>query len=247
MAVEQLRVDVGAARVLRDVSLTFPDHEVTAIIGATGSGKTTLLRALNRLHDATRGIRVAGRVLLHGADVYHPNQNVRELRRRVGMLFQRPNPFPQSILENITVGPRSHGLARGRQLRDLAEAKLTEVGLWSAVKDRLGHSPFSLTGGQQQLLCLARALSVEPEVLLLDEPTSALDPGSTEHIEQLMAELRRHVMVILVTHNLQQANRVAGHVLFLAGGEQVEFTSARQFFSAPADKRSRDYIEGRLG
>ncbi len=185
---------------------------------------------------------VTGRVLLGEVDIYRDVRNVREVRRRIGMVFQRPNPFPQSIIDNITIGLHSHGLAHGRQARDLARAGLIDVGLWDAVKDRLGSSPFNLSGGQQQLLCLARALAVRPEVLLLDEPTSSLDPGTTHHIEQLMHRLSERMSIVLVTHNLQQARRVADCVLFLLGGETVESTSADTFFENPSDPRSRAYL-----
>lgn len=247
MAVQDLRVRAGKKELLHGVDAEFPAHSVTAIIGPTGCGKTTLLRSLNRLHDASAGITVAGRVLLRGEDVYTQVKGVRELRRRVGMVFQRPNPFPVSILENLTIGPRVHGLDTGRsRLRDGAETKLRDVGLWDAVKDRLRASPFSLSGGQQQLLCLARALSVDPEVILLDEPTSSLDPITTTHIEELIRELRQQVTVIMVSHNLGQVSRVADDVLFLLDGRKVEFSDARTFFSNPADERTRRYVAGEV-
>ncbi|MHB8618080.1 MAG: phosphate ABC transporter ATP-binding protein [Chloroflexota bacterium] len=245
VSVEDLAVSIDGRPVLRDINVAFAEHGVTAIIGPTGCGKTTLLRSLNRMHDGNPAIKVHGRVTFNGTNIYG-DVNVRDVRRRVGMVFQRPNPFPQSIIDNVTIGPRSHGLVPRKQLASLAEAKLTEVGLWAAVKERLGASPFVLSGGQQQLLCLARALSVEPEVLLLDEPTSSLDPGSTQHIEALLAELRQRMIVILVTHNLQQARRVANQVLFLLDGQAVEFTPAYRFFDSPTDERSRRYISGSL-
>ncbi|HYZ00943.1 MAG TPA: phosphate ABC transporter ATP-binding protein [Candidatus Binatia bacterium] len=246
MAVEELRVRAGTKELLHGVSADFPSNRVTAIIGPTGCGKTTLLRALNRLHETAAGISVSGGVRLGDRDIYTQVQGVRELRRRVGMVFQRPNPFPLSILENLTVGPRVHGLARRSHLKDLAEQKLTEVGLWDAVKDRLHTSPFSLSGGQQQLLCFARALSVQPEVLLLDEPTSSLDPATSGNIEQLIKGLHKDLTVIMVSHNLGQVRRVANHVLFLLAGERVEFTDVDTFFEAPADDRTRTYIAGEV-
>jgi phosphate transport system ATP-binding protein len=246
MAVEDLTVTAGGKRLLKDVTAAFPRHAVTAIIGATGSGKTTLLRSLNRLHDGSADISVTGRVLLDDQDIYTEVRAVRELRRRVGMVFQRPNPFPQSILENLTVGPRVHGLVPRSRLREVAEARLREVGLWDAVKDRLKSSPFTLSGGQQQLLCFARTLSVNPDVLLLDEPTSSLDPITTGHIEELIKELRHRVTVVIVSHNLGQVARVADHVLFLIAGEKVELSDARSFFENPADARSREYVAGEM-
>jgi phosphate transport system ATP-binding protein len=245
MRVEDVRVWAGAEELLHGITAGFPLHSVTAIVGPTGCGKTTLLRSLNRLHDSSPGMRVSGRVLLHGRDVYR-EAGVRELRRRVGMLFQRPNPFPVSILENVTIGPRVHGLASRGRLRDLAESLLGEVGLWHDVKDRLKRSPFELSGGQQQLLCLARALSVAPEVLLLDEPTSALDPNTTAHIERLVGRLRDRISVIVVSHNLAQVRRIADFVLFLTAGRAVEFADARTFFEDPADERSRRYVAGEV-
>ena len=247
MAVQDVRVRAGKKELLHGISAEFPARSVTAIIGPTGCGKTTLLRTLNRLHDEAGGITVNGRVLLRGEDVYTQVRGVRELRRRVGMVFQRPNPFPVSILENLTIGPRVHGLGGGRsRVRDGAETKLRDVGLWDAVKDRLKSSPFSLSGGQQQLLCLARALSVDPEVILLDEPTSSLDPITTAHIEELIRKLRHRVTVIMVSHNLGQVSRVADDVLFLLDGRAVEFSDARTFFSNPTDERTRRYVAGEV-
>jgi phosphate transport system ATP-binding protein len=246
MAVDGLRVLASGKSLLHGVSAEFASNSITAIIGPTGCGKTTLLRALNRLHETAAGISVQGSVRLGDRDIYTQVQGVRELRRRVGMVFQRPNPFPLSILENLTVGPRVHGLARRSQLKELAEQKLHEVGLWDAVKDRLNSSPFSLSGGQQQLLCFARALSVQPEVLLLDEPTSSLDPATTGNIEQLIRGLHKELTVIMVSHNLGQVRRVANHVLFLLAGERVELTDVDSFFEAPADPRTRTYIAGEV-
>jgi phosphate transport system ATP-binding protein len=246
MGTEQLRVRAREKELLHGIDVEFPRHEVSAIIGPTGCGKTTLLRTLNRLHDGSAGMSVSGRVTLGDRDIYRDFANARELRRRVGMLFQRPNPFPQSIQENLSVGPRIHGLASRRNMAQLVESKLREVGLWEAVKDRLKSSPFNLSGGQQQLLCLARALSVEPEVLLLDEPTSSLDPNTTAHIEQLIGELRTSMTVIMVSHNIGQVGRVADNVLFLLGGNRVEFAGKRTFFDHPADERSRQYVAGEV-
>ncbi len=247
MAVQGLWVRAGERELLRGIDAEFPPRSVTAIVGPTGCGKTTLIRTLNRLHDEDGGIRVEGRVELDGRDIYREIGDVRELRRRVGMLFQRPNPFPRSIIENVTIGPQVHGLVPRRQLRELGERLLQEVGLWPAVKDRLGDSPFSLSGGQQQLLCLARALSVRPEVLLLDEPTSSLDPRTTSQIEDLIRRLCDRVTVIMVSHNLGQVSRLANRVLFLLDGERVEFTDRATFFERPSDPRSRRYVAGEAG
>ncbi len=245
MSVDDLFLGFGRRQVLHGVSAHFPKGQVTALIGPTGCGKTTLLRCLNRLHDSRPGVRIDGRVLLNGEDIYHRSTDVRELRRRVGMLFQRPNPFPQSIRENVTLGARIHGLWARGETESRAEAVLRDVGLWDAVRDRLSGTPFMLSGGQQQLLCLARALAVEPEVLLLDEPTSSLDPHSTARIEELIDSLKGRMTVVFVTHNLQQAERRADQVVFMLDGEAVEAAPARQFFAGPTDARSQAYLEGR--
>ncbi len=246
LKVEDVHVYARDKELLKGINVAFPARQVSAVIGPTGCGKTTLLRAFNRLHDVAGDLRVTGRILLDGEDIYR-SEGVRDIRRRIGMVFQRPNPFPQTILENLMIGPRIHGLAHGRQLVEGAENLLREVGLWQAVKDRLKSSPFALSGGQQQLLCLARALSVQPEVLLLDEPTSALDPNMTAHIEGLVRKLSERVTVVMVSHNLGQVSRVADRVLFLLGGEVVEFADAKQFFAHAADPRSRNYIAGEVG
>lgn len=242
-----LSVLMGQRRLLDRVSVRFEPHRITAIVGPTGCGKTTLLRAINRLHDHTPGLRVTGAVWIGNDDVYGPDVKVRELRRRVGMLFQKPNPFPQTIANNIGLAPRAHGLISRRDVPELVEERLREVGLWDAVADRLGQSPFTLSGGQQQLLCLARALALCPSVLLLDEPTSALDPATTAHIESLLLRLRQRVTVLLVTHNLAQANRISDNVVFLRDGALVEAAAARKFFDAPEDVRTVEYVSGRIG
>lgn len=243
MQIDQLHVRTPDKELIHGVSADFAANKVTAIIGPTGSGKSTVLRALNRMHEAAGDLSVSGKVLLDGEDIYKA-RGVRELRRRVGMVFQRPNPFPVSILENLTVGPKIHGLAGRSQLNEVAESRLQEVGLWDAVKDRLKASPFSLSGGQQQLLCIARALSVGPEVLLLDEPTSSLDPITSSHIEDLITELSSQVTVIMVSHNLAQVARVADYVLFLTAGAKVEFADKQTFFHNPSDPRTREYVAG---
>ncbi len=245
--VRNLRVFYKENELLHGVSYSFRPNAVSAVVGPTGCGKTTLLRSINRLHDSTPGMRVTGSVTIGGEEVYGRGVGVRGLRRKVGMLFQRANPFPQSIADNVSLAPRAHGMVSRHQVAALVEQHLTLVGLWDAVKDRLDRSPFHLSGGQQQLLCLARTLALSPEVLLLDEPTSALDPDTTEHIESLIKQLSQRVTVLIVTHNLAQANRIADDVLFLMAGSVVEFAPAQTFFQNPADERSRAYISGRIG
>lgn len=245
--VKDLSVLVGQKALVDNVSLTFPHRRITAIVGPTGSGKTTVLRAINRMHDHTPGMSVKGDVSIGDLEVYSPDINLRALRRRVGMLFQRANPFPQSIQDNILIAPKAHGLVAKNGSRELCQSLLQEVGLWNAVKDRLGSSPFSLSGGQQQLLCLARMLALQPDVLLLDEPTSALDPGTTEHIETLLKGLRDKVTILIVTHNLAQALRISDEVVFLMAGRLVEHATANKFFHDAADERSREYVSGRIG
>lgn len=242
-----LRVQLEARTLLDGVSTAFERNRITAIVGPTGCGKTTLLRAVNRLHDHTPGMRVSGRVMIDDDNVYDRDIDVRELRRRVGMLFQRPNPFPQSIADNIGLAPRAHGLNGRGDVAAMVEVRLREVGLWDAVADRLRQSPFSLSGGQQQLLCLARALALSPKVLLLDEPTSALDPATTQHIEELLQRLSQRMTILIVTHNLAQANRISDHVTFLMGGKLVESAPSRKFFDNADDERSREYVSGRIG
>ena len=247
VAIEGLTVKFRGTPLIDGISTLFEPHKVTAIVGPTGCGKNTLLRSINRMHDHVTGMRVSGSVVVEGVDIYGPDVNVREVRRRVGMLFQRPNPFPRSIVENVGLAPRAHGLADRGNVRELVRENLTMVGLWDAVSNRLHGSPFGLSGGQQQLLCLARTLALSPDVLLLDEPTSALDPDTTDHIESLMKKLSEHMTVLIVTHNLAQASRISDNVLFLMKGNVVESTSARTFFHDPADDRSRAYVSGRIG
>jgi len=244
---EDLTLGFGEKAILSDVSASIQPGAVTALIGPTGSGKTTLLRTFNRMNDKVIGFRHGGDVLLGGRSIWHPAVELMALRRRVGMLFQRPNPFPMSILENVVAGPRAHKLARHNQLRAIAKDKLSEVGLWDAVSDRLSDSPFRLSGGQQQLLCLARALAVRPEVLLLDEPTSALDPISTAKVEELVSELKKDYTIAIVTHNMQQAARVSDYTAFLYLGELIEFDETSKIFTNPGKKATEDYITGRYG
>jgi phosphate transport system ATP-binding protein len=247
VAVSGLTVRLGQRRLLDEITVGFSGKRITAIVGPTGSGKTTLLRSVNRMHDHTSGMSVEGSIAVEGVEIYGDDMNVRELRRRVGMLFQRANPFPQSIEDNISIAPRAHGMiARGEDGK-VVEERLQEVGLWDAVKDRLRSSPFTLSGGQQQLLCLARALALSPDVLLLDEPTSSLDPATTEHIEALLRRLRDSMTILIVTHNLAQALRISDDVVFLMAGKLVETAPSDQFFHAAQDERSREYVSGRIG
>ncbi|HUY54539.1 MAG TPA: phosphate ABC transporter ATP-binding protein [Candidatus Nanopelagicaceae bacterium] len=245
VALDDLRVSFGATEVLKGISARISRGKVTALIGPTGCGKTTLLRTLKRLHDQRPGFHLEGSIRLEGSNIYARGTDVRDLRRRMGMLFQRPNPFPQSIAENVSLGARIHGLWARGEVKARTEGLLRDVGLWEAVRDRLGGTPFMLSGGQQQLLCMARALAVEPEVLLLDEPTSSLDPRSTGRIEELVASFRGSKTVVFVTHNLQQAARCADEVLFMMAGEAIEQAPVRDFFDHPGDERSRAYVEGR--
>jgi phosphate transport system ATP-binding protein len=242
-----LTLGFGQHTVLTDINVGVREGAVTALIGPTGSGKSTLLRTFNRMNDKVTGYRHAGDVVLDGRSIWHSSVQLMALRQKVGMLFQRPNPFPMSIAENVIAGARAHKVANKAGLRSLAEQCLTEVGLWDAVKDRLKDSPFRLSGGQQQLLCLARALAVKPDLLLLDEPTSALDPGATESIEALIRKLVPGLTVIIVTHNLAQANRIADETIFLNRGRMVEHGPTRQLFEHPAQEETANYVSGRFG
>jgi len=222
------------------------EREITAFIGPSGCGKSTLIKSLNRMNDLIEGCKITGKVLLDGEDIYG-NMDVNMLRKRVGMVFQKPNPFPMSIYDNIAFGPRTHGIKAKRQLDEIVEKSLHDAAIWDEVKDRLRKSALSLSGGQQQRLCIARALSVAPDVLLMDEPTSALDPISTSKIEDLVFELKKEYTVVIVTHNMQQATRISDKTAFFLLGEVIEFGDTEQVFSMPKDKRCEDYITGRFG
>ena len=237
----------GSTKALKDVNLSIAEHKVTAFIGPSGCGKSTFLRTLNRMNDLIEGTRVEGTVLLDGEDIYGPKVEITTLRKRVGMVFQRPNPFPMSIYDNIAYGPRLHGIRKKQELDSIVESSLRGAALFDEVKDRLKKSALSLSGGQQQRLCIARALAVEPEVLLMDEPTAALDPISTQKIEELILDLKWHYTVAIVTHNMQQAARVSDYTAFFLVGEMVEYGKTAQIFNAPVDKRTADYIGGRFG
>ena len=242
-----LTLGFGAKTILEGIDMAFRRGTITALIGPTGSGKSTFLRTLNRMNDRVAGFHHHGDVTLDGQSIWSARQDLLTLRRRVGMLFQRPNPFPMSIRDNVVSGVRAHRIAKGKQLDVVAEQRLREVGLWDAVRDRLGDSPFRLSGGQQQLLCLARALAVGPEVLLLDEPTSSLDPLSTEMVEDLVRQLTPALTIIIVTHNLGQARRVSDQTMFFYEGHLVEHGGTEQVFERPAHEDTQRYVTGRMG
>jgi phosphate transport system ATP-binding protein len=242
-----LTLGFGERTILSSINVEVKRGAITALIGPTGSGKTTLLRTFNRMNDKVSGYRHSGDVLLDGRSIWHSGVELMALRRQVGMLFQRPNPFPMSIMDNVTAGTRAHKMAKGPALRQVAEEHLTAVGLWGAVKDRLKDSPFRLSGGQQQLLCLARALAIQPEVLLLDEPTSSLDPNATESIEALVKKLTPSITVVIVTHNLAQASRISDQTIFLNQGRMVEYGPTKQLFENPAEEETARYVGGRFG
>ena len=243
----RLSLSFGPKTILSGIDMSFPRGTITALIGPTGSGKSTFLRTINRMNDRVVGFRFEGDVTLDGQSIWSPRQDLLTLRRRVGMLFQRANPFPMSIRDNVVAGVKAHRIAKGKQLDVVAERRLREVGLWDAVKDRLQDSPFRLSGGQQQLLCLARALAVGPEVLLLDEPTSALDPISTESIEALIRQLTPALTLIVVTHNLGQARRLSDNTMFFYEGGLVEHGRTDQIFEHPREVQTERYVTGRIG
>ncbi|MBX3730136.1 MAG: phosphate ABC transporter ATP-binding protein [Candidatus Sumerlaeia bacterium] len=240
----------GDKPAVNDVTLAFALHRVTALIGPSGCGKSTLLRALNRMNDHIQSCRLEGQVLYHGQDIYDPAIDAAEVRKRMGMVFQKPNPFPKSIFDNVAFGPRLNGTFRGQArqaLADHVEKCLRAAGLWEEVKDRLRDSALSLSGGQQQRLCIARAIANDPEVLLMDEPCSALDPISTARIEELILDMRENYTIVIVTHNMEQAARVSDNTGFLLSGDLVEFNNTADLFSRPRSKKTEDYITGRFG
>jgi phosphate transport system ATP-binding protein len=247
MQSESLTLRFGTKTILSNINMAFARGTITALIGPTGSGKSTFLRTLNRMNDKVVGFKFEGTVSLDGKSIWSEHHDLLTLRRRVGMLFQRPNPFPMSIRDNVVAGVKAHRIAKGKQLDVVAEERLRQVGLWDAVKDRLGDSPFRLSGGQQQLLCLARSLAVGPEVLLLDEPTSALDPISTELVEGLLRNLAPALTLIVVTHNLGQARRVSHNTMFFYEGELVEHGPTDDLFERPVDQKTSRYVTGRMG
>lgn len=244
--VSNLDLYYGNFQALKTIHLDIPQQEITALIGPSGCGKSTFLKSLNRMNDLVENCRISGNVLLDGEDIYH-NMDVNVLRKRVGMVFQKPNPFPMSIYDNIAYGPRTHGIRSKAKLDEIVERSLRDAAIWDEVKDRLKKSALGLSGGQQQRMCIARAIAVEPEVILMDEPTSALDPISTAKIEEMIVEFRKKYTIVIVTHNMQQAARISDRTVFFLMGEVVENNRTEKMFSAPEDKRTEDYIMGRFG
>lgn len=237
----------GDHQALKNVNMEIYDKKITAFIGPSGCGKTTLLKTLNRMNDLVEGCRITGSITFDGQDVFAPSTDVNALRKDVGMVFQKPNPFPMSIYDNIAFGPRTHGIKKKNELDEIVERSLQNAAIWDEVKDRLKKNALSLSGGQQQRLCIARALATNPEVLLMDEPTSALDPISTMKIEDLLTELKEKYTIVIVTHNMQQATRVSEMTAFFLHGEVIEYSQTEELFSLPRDKRTEDYITGRFG
>ena len=245
ITVKGLNLWYGQAQALKNISIDIPEKSITALIGPSGCGKSTFLKTLNRMNDLIPGVRITGEVLYHGEDIFQAEVN--NLRKEVGMVFQKPNPFPMSIYDNIAYGPRTHGIRNKAQLDEIVEKALRDAAIWDEVKDRLTKNALGMSGGQQQRLCIARALAVEPEVLLMDEPTSALDPISTSRIEDLAMELKEKYTIVIVTHNMQQAVRISDQTAFFLLGDLVEYGSTEEMFSKPRDKRTEDYITGRFG
>ena len=247
LSAQSLNLWYGAHQALHDINLDIPEKSITALIGPSGCGKSTFLKTLDRMNDLIPGVKITGEVRYDGQDIYAPGVDVNELRRAIGMVFQKPNPFPMSIYDNVAYGPRTHGVRNKAKLDDLVERSLRGAAIWDEVKDRLRKNALGLSGGQQQRLCIARALAVEPRVLLMDEPTSALDPISTSKIEELAAQLKERYTIVIVTHNMQQAVRISDRTAFFLLGELIECDGTEKLFSAPSDKRTEDYITGRFG
>jgi len=247
ISVSQLNLYYKSFHALKDINIDIASNCITALIGPSGCGKTTFLRTLNRMNDLIEGVRVEGQVLLEGQDIYSPKVDVAGLRKKVGLVFQKPNPFPMSIYDNVAYGPRIHGERNKRRLDEIVERSLRGAALWEEVRDRLHRSALGLSGGQQQRLCIARVLAVEPEVLLMDEPTSALDPAATMKIEELISGLKAKYTIVIVTHNMQQAARVSDFTAFFLNGELVECGETEVIFTRPSDRRTEDYITGRFG
>lgn len=237
----------GNTQALKDVSISVPEKSITALIGPSGCGKSTFIKTLNRMNDLVQSVKITGEVCYKGVNIFDNSVDVNELRRDVGMVFQKPNPFPMSIYDNIAYGPRTHGITSKVKLNEIVERALRDAAIWDEVKDRLKKNALGLSGGQQQRLCIARALAVEPQVLLMDEPTSALDPISTSRIEELALQLKERYTIIIVTHNMQQAVRISDNTAFFLLGELVEYGETEKLFSQPNDKRTEDYITGRFG
>ena len=247
LSARQLNLYYGENHALKDILIDIPANEITALIGPSGCGKSTFLRTINRMNDLIPGVKITGSLTYRGQEIYSKDQDVTYLRKQIGMVFQKPNPFPMSIYDNVAYGPRTHGIRSKVKLDQIVEESLRGAAIWDEVKDRLKKSALGLSGGQQQRLCIARALAVKPDVLLMDESTSALDPISTSKIEDLAAELKKDYTIIMVTHNMQQAARISDNTAFFLLGELVEFGQTEQIFSMPRDKRTEDYITGRFG
>ena len=247
ISVNDLNLWYGPAQALHHLTMDVQPNTIPALIGPSGCGKSTFLKTLNRMNDLVPGVKITGQVLYNDQDIFAPSVDVSQLRREVGMVFQKPNPFPMSVYDNVAYGPRTHGVRNGAKLDELVESSLRAAAIWDEVKDRLQKSALGLSGGQQQRLCIARALAVQPKVLLMDEPTSALDPISTSKIEELATELKRRYTIIIVTHNMQQALRISDDTAFFLLGELVEYGDTETMFSTPHEKRTEDYITGRFG
>ena len=247
ITVEDLNLWYGSTQALHHVSMEIPEKSITALIGPSGCGKSTFLKTLDRMNDLVPGVRIEGTVRYDGRDIFAPDVDVNELRRQVGMVFQKPNPFPMNIYDNVAYGPRTHGVRNRAKLDEIVEQSLRSAAIWDEVKDRLKKNALGLSGGQQQRLCIARALAVEPQVLLMDEPTSALDPISTSKIEELAIELKKQYTIVIVTHNMQQALRISDRTAFFLLGELIEYDDTERIFSTPSQKKTEDYITGRFG
>ena len=245
--VKNMDLYYGSFHALKNININIPEKEITAFIGPSGCGKSTFLKSLNRMNDLVEGCRISGDIRLDGVDIYKDKMDVNVLRKRVGMVFQKPNPFPMSIYDNIAYGPRTHGIKSRVQLDEIVETSLKRAAIWEETKDNLKKSALSMSGGQQQRICIARALAADPEVLLMDEPTSALDPISTAKIEDLVLELKKDYTIVMVTHNMQQATRVSDTTAFFLLGDMIEVDDTEKLFSMPSDKRTEDYITGRFG
>ena len=247
ISVKKLCLWYGSHQALKDISIEIPKNSIIALIGPSGCGKSTFLKTLNRMNDLVADVKISGSVKYNGTDIFDQSTDVNELRRQIGMVFQKPNPFPMSIYDNVAYGPRTHGIRNKAKLDDIVERSLIDAAIWDEVKDRLKKNALGLSGGQQQRLCIARALAVEPEVLLMDEPTSALDPISTSKIEELAMQLKDKYTIVIVTHNMQQAVRISDNTAFFLLGELIEYGGTEHIFSQPEDKRTEDYITGRFG
>lgn len=247
MTVKDLCLWYGTAQALQNIHMEIEEHSITALIGPSGCGKSTFLRTLNRMNDLISGVKITGEICYRNKNIFDADVDVNELRRSIGMVFQKPNPFPMSVYDNIAYGPRTHGIKNKAKLDDIVERSLRDAAIWDEVKDRLKKSALGLSGGQQQRLCIARALAVEPDVLLMDEPTSALDPISTSKIEELAMELKETYTMVIVTHNMQQAVRISDNTAFFLMGDLIEYGSTGKMFEQPKDKRTEDYITGRFG